>query len=239
MKVEQIKREFSEYQQKKSFTATDEQKEKILALAKDLPHLWVSPATKDKDRKRILRLLIKDITVEKLSELGQVILHVRWQGGACEDIKLDLPQKIYDKWRYPERIVETVRKFAATLTDAQIAERLNKEGLLSAKGKSFTKSMVNWIRYKHAIPSLQSNGRRPEEFTVKQISEKLEISQHVIYYWISQGLLNVRKIRNGAPYWIALDSKKEKELRQKIMQSTKIQNIKKHNDLTRNEPGGI
>jgi len=226
IKIEEIKNEFLEYQQKKAFTATGEQKKRILALAKDLPHLWNLPTTKEKDRKRILRLLIKDITVEKLSELRQAILHVRWQGGACEDIRVELPKKIYDKWRYPNHIIEKVRTLALTLTDIQIAERLNKDGLLSAKGKSFTKSMVNWIRYKYSIPSLQTNGKRSEAFTVKEISERFGISKGVVYYWISKGLLNAHKIGNSVPYWIMLDSKKEEELHQKILQSTKIQKIK-------------
>jgi DNA invertase Pin-like site-specific DNA recombinase len=236
MKVEQIKSEFSEYQQKKAFTANNAQKEKILSLAKDLPHLWNLPTTKDKDRKRILRLLIKDITVEKLSELRQVILHVRWQGGACEDIKLDLPQKVFDKWRYPKEIIERVKNFAHTLTDNQIAEKLNKDGLVSAKGSPFTKSIVSWIRYKYSVPSAEL--KRPEELTVKQFSEKFGISLHVVYYWIAQGLLNVRRINSRAPYWIMLDSEKEKELRQKVFQSTKIQKLKgilKNSEITLQE----
>jgi DNA invertase Pin-like site-specific DNA recombinase len=234
-KVEQIKNEFSHYQQKKAYTATDEQKERILALAQDLPYLWNLPTTKEKDRKRILRLLIKDITVEKLTEVGQVILHVRWQGGASEDIRVELPQKIYDKWRYPPHIVEKIQTLAETLTDHEIAERLNKEGLLSAKGKAFTKSVVNWIRYKNSILSLQSREKRSEELTVKQVSEKLEISHYVIYNWIGQGFLNARRIRKGFPYLITLDSKKEEELRQKILHSKKIQKIKKGNERAKNK----
>ena len=231
VKVEEIKKEFSEYQQKKAFIATDEQKERILALAKDLPHLWNLPTTKEKDRKRILRLLIKDITVEKLSELRQVILHVRWQGGAHVDIRVELPQRIYDKWRYPKHIIEKVRTLAVTLTDAKIAEKFNNDGLLSAKGKSFNKFMVNQIRNKYSIPSRKTNGKRPEELTVKEICERFEISKDVVYYWINRGILNARRIDNGAPYWIALDSEKEEELRQKIVQSIKIQKIKNNNKI--------
>ena len=60
-------------------SVTGEQKNALLSLAKDLPSLWGSPTTQDKDRKRILRLLVKDITVEKL-EVKKFVLHLRWQG---------------------------------------------------------------------------------------------------------------------------------------------------------------
>ena len=44
---------------------TAEQKAEVMALARELPRLWNAPTTAAKDRKRMLRLLIKDVTVEK------------------------------------------------------------------------------------------------------------------------------------------------------------------------------
>ena len=79
-RLEQIKAEATQFQSQKALVATPEQKAKVLALAQDLPRLWRATTTQAKDRKRILRLLIRDITVEKLSAQRQVILHIRWQG---------------------------------------------------------------------------------------------------------------------------------------------------------------
>jgi hypothetical protein len=39
----------------------------------------------------MLRLLIKDITVEKQHGARHALLHIRWQGGACGDVRVDLP----------------------------------------------------------------------------------------------------------------------------------------------------
>ena len=152
-----------------------------------------------------------------------VILHVYWQGGACEDIKVNLPPKPTN-CRYPEQIVETIKSLVGTLTDTQIAEMLNEAGFLTVKGKAFTQSRINWIRYKYSIPSGKLN--YPDELTVKQVAEKFGVSQHVVYYWIQQELLEVRRTTSGAPYWIRLDLEKEKELSQKVIQSTKIQKVK-------------
>jgi hypothetical protein len=62
---EEVKKEAAEFQRQEAHVATPEQKAQVLALARDLPRLWHAPATQSKDRKRMLRLLIKDITVEK------------------------------------------------------------------------------------------------------------------------------------------------------------------------------
>jgi DNA invertase Pin-like site-specific DNA recombinase len=111
-KLEEIKEAFSKHQSQKGIPVTEEQKAELRALARDLPRLWKAPTTKAKDRKRILRLLIKDITVEKLPTPKQVILHVRWQGGALEDIPVIVPPNRADQIRYPEEIVERVSAMA-------------------------------------------------------------------------------------------------------------------------------
>jgi hypothetical protein len=65
LKVEEFKKQYPELERKKARVATPEQKAKVMTLVADLPRLWNAPTTEARDRKRMLRLLIKDITVEK------------------------------------------------------------------------------------------------------------------------------------------------------------------------------
>src|SRR3984893_17399007 len=65
LRLEDLKKQAAEFQRQQARVTTDEQRAKVLALATDLPRLWHAPTTQPKDRKRMLRLLIKDITVEK------------------------------------------------------------------------------------------------------------------------------------------------------------------------------
>ena len=67
LQFEDLKKQAAEFQRQEARVATPEQKAKVLALAKDLPRVWHAPTTQAKDRKRMLRLLLKDITVEKPS----------------------------------------------------------------------------------------------------------------------------------------------------------------------------
>jgi hypothetical protein len=115
-----------------------------------------------------LRLLLKDITLEKRPATHQAILHLRWEGGVTEDLVVELPLKAADRWRYPEALVSKVRQLAQRQTDSQIALVLNQEGLRSAKGRAFTASMVAWIRGKHRIPAPAL--QHPGELTVRQLS---------------------------------------------------------------------
>jgi len=189
-------------------------------LAQDLPKLWKSPNASSQDRKRILRLLIKDITVEKRPLDHKAVLHLRWQGGAVEDLPLELPKSAPDKTRYPANIVDRVRSLAVSMTDQQIASALNQEGLLSAKGKPFTPSMITWIRYRHVIapPSL----KRTDEITVAEVVERMGVSLWVVYYWIKRGYLPARQIGEGYPYWISMTPEKENDLRCWVAGSKRI-----------------
>src|SRR5216684_1881967 len=66
LQLDAVKTEAATFQSQKARVVTPEQKAKVLALARDLPRVWRATTTQPKDRKRMLRLLIRDITVEKL-----------------------------------------------------------------------------------------------------------------------------------------------------------------------------
>ena len=60
--------------------AMDEtQLERIAALATRFPRVWQNPETSDRDKKRMVRLLLEDVTLVKRDQLA---VHVRFKGGA-------------------------------------------------------------------------------------------------------------------------------------------------------------
>jgi hypothetical protein len=220
--LQDLIRQAGDFQRQQARVTTDEQRVKVLALATDLPRLWHAPTTQPKDRKRMLRLLIKDITVEKGSDTKQLLAHIRWQGGACSDVCVQLPPNVADRVRYPAAVVDYVRHLAQNSTDRQIADRLNEEGHVSALGKPFTASMIEWIRYRYQIPkpTLMS----PAELTVQQVAEQFKVSPNVVYYWIDRRVIQARRLNAGSPYWITLDEADERKLRQWVQNSCRIQN---------------
>jgi DNA invertase Pin-like site-specific DNA recombinase len=216
----QVRQEHGEYRQKQTPPLTADQQRQVRQLAEDLPRLWRAPTTTAKEHKRVLRLLIKDITLEKRAATHQAILHLRWQGGATEDLTVALPLKAAERWRYPETIVNKVRARAHDQTDEQIAEAFRKEGRKSAKGRPFTAAMISWIRYKHRI--VAPLGKRPEELTVRQLSEKFGVSRHVAYYWLDRGVVNGRRQRPGGCIWITLSEENERGLTAWVANSNRI-----------------
>jgi DNA invertase Pin-like site-specific DNA recombinase len=215
--LQEIRSQYSDYQKKNMVIVTREQKENLLSLAKDFANLWNAPSTCAKDRKRILRLLIKDIMVEKFKAERKVILHIRWQGGALEDLEIPIPPPAYAVWRHSDEIINRVRNLALTLTDRQIVEKLNSEGIKTNKGNAFTLNSIDWIRFKHKIPPCPP---KQGEFSIQQVAEKFNVSHYVVRYWIEQNMISARRMRQKL--WISLDSEKEAELKGMVENSAKI-----------------
>jgi len=221
LQVEELKKQAAECQHQQARVATPEQKEKVLALARDLPRLWHAPTTPAKDRKRMLRLLIKDITVEKSAEPKQLLVHIRWQGGACTDRSVQLRPNIADRVRYPAAVIARVRELAQGLLDAQIAAELNREGHSSAKGKPYTAKIIQWIRWRYQIPPAML--KKPQELTVQQVAQQFGVGDGVVYYWIEHGIIMARRLNEGMPYWITLHPRDEQKLRDWVRNSSRIQ----------------
>jgi hypothetical protein len=217
---EELQKQAAQFQQRQARVATPEQKAKVLALAKDLPRIWHAPTTQAKDRKQMLRLLIKDITVEKTSVPKQLLAHIRWQGNTCTDLTIQLPPSMADRMRYPAQIVDRVRELAHHLPDADIAERFRQEGYRSAMGKPYSTTIIRWIRFRYQIPPPAL--RKPEELTVAKVAKYFDVSPGVVYYWIERGHLQARRANAGSPYWIELNEADKQKLQAWVEDSNRI-----------------
>jgi hypothetical protein len=214
-----LETEFANFERRTLRTITAGQKQQILELAGNFPQLWTAPTTTARDRKRMLRLLIKDITVAPGLEPKQLRLQIRWQGGATETVELRLAPNRADALRYPEAFVARVRELAIRYDDGEIAAKFNGDGLTSSTGKLFTASMISWIRFKHRIPgpSLPAG-----TLNVRQVQQKYGVSMWVVYDWIENGLITAHKRKSGLPYAITISDEMDGKLRERIANSTRI-----------------
>lgn len=227
--VEEIHRDYQEYKKKNVSIDTQKNREQIISLAQDLPRIWNAPSTNPKDRKRILRLLIKDITVDKIKRDSKAILHIRWQGGALEDIEVLLSRRSSEYWKHSEDIIQRVKELSHTLTCEEIAKVFNQEGLKSNKGNQFTQKSIHWIRVRYCKDikfnsksySFINQLKKENELTIQEVMKKFNVSYHVVCYWIQHKMVEARKL--GAKMWVVkIDKQKEETLKQKIEDSTKI-----------------
>ena len=78
-------------------------------LAADLPGLWHAPATSSKDRKRLLRTLIADVTLLPEPDQAKVRIGIRWHTGATDELTVARAAHPGTAKRSPPPAVEMVR----------------------------------------------------------------------------------------------------------------------------------
>jgi DNA invertase Pin-like site-specific DNA recombinase len=76
--LSQAEEEYSRMSKSQPSALTDEDRDRVHALASDLPRVWNDPRTPARDRKRMLRLLIEDVTLVKNQKIH---IHIRWKAG--------------------------------------------------------------------------------------------------------------------------------------------------------------
>jgi DNA invertase Pin-like site-specific DNA recombinase len=209
-RLHDLEAELADFERQTRRAVTAEQKQQIRQLAENFPRLWAASTTAPRDRKRILRLLVRDVTVAKGPEPKIIRLHIRWQGGATETLEVPQRPNRADVVRYPNPFVTRVRELAATLHDDEIVQNLNAEGCLSSTGKRFTQSMIKYLRYKYQIPAPP-----PPDGTlsVRQVCDRYGVSHWVVYYWIEISLVTAKRRKPTTPYAITITDKTDKRLR--------------------------
>lgn len=167
--------------------ALDEKaKAQVLALAQDFPRLWRDPNTSDRDRKRMIRLLIEDVTLIR----GQrITAHVRFKGGSTRTLELPLPLSGWQLRLTPSEVVQQVDCLLGQHTDAGIAAELNRLGLRSGLSRSFTPLMVMRIREGYGLENRYNRLREAGMLTLEEMACELGVCTQTVKRWRAAALL--------------------------------------------------
>jgi DNA invertase Pin-like site-specific DNA recombinase/DNA-binding transcriptional regulator YiaG/UPF0716 family protein affecting phage T7 exclusion len=193
-----------DYQKATAAAATaldDEHKTRIRALASDFPSLWADPATPARERKRMIRLLIDDVT---LTKTDRIHAHVRFRGGQTTSLTLPIPGKAWQLRETHPDTLALLNKLLDEHTDAEAAAALNNAGHRSGEGKPFTGRIVLDLRRAHHMPSHLERLRGQGLLSIDELAARLGVHKTTIKNWHHAGLLiahkaNDKNIRLFAP----------------------------------------
>jgi excisionase family DNA binding protein len=160
-------------------------------LAADLPGLWHAPATGNKDRKRLLRTLIADVTLLPEPDQAKVRIGIRWHTGATDELRVSRAVHPGTARRSPSPAVEMVRRLGPVTPTAELAEQMNAAGMVTGNGRPFDAKAVQWIRHAYNIPAPAPH--HDGEISVDEAAGRLGCSAGVVYYWIKAGQLDARR----------------------------------------------
>ena len=182
----QAQERYEQHRQADRTGLDDQQRARILALAEDFPRLWNDPHTPDRERKRMARLLIADVTLLKGTDLTA---QVRFTAGATHTLHIPLPKPAWLLRQTPPAVVTAINALLDEHTDGETAERLNRQGLTSGGGQRFHGTMVARLRTAYALPSRYQRLRGRGLLTLGEMAKCLEVAPDTVKIWRRAGLL--------------------------------------------------
>ena len=178
--------------------------------------LWHDPATGNKDRKRLLRTLIADVTLLPEPDKAKARIGIRWHTGATDELRVSRAAHPGTARRSPSPAVDMVRRLGPSTPTAELAAELNAAGMVTGNGRPFDVKAVQWIRHAYGIPAPAPYAGG--EVSVAEAAGRLGCSTGVIYYWIKNGQLTTRH-GPGNRLCIAWDTATEAACRDRIAAS--------------------
>jgi DNA invertase Pin-like site-specific DNA recombinase len=178
--------EYERQRQAEDLLLNQEKRAQILALATDFPRLWQDPATPQRERKRMVRLLIEDVTLLRGEGL---MAHVRFTGGATRTITLPLPLPAWELRRTQAEVVEEIDRLLEEHTDGEVAKILNANGLRPGVAGRFTRLIIRHIRSCYGLEDHATRLRRRGLLTLREMAAQLSVCTATVKDWRRAGLL--------------------------------------------------
>jgi len=176
----------------------DDQREKLFAVGEDFSEVWHHPNTAQRDRKRILGLIIEDVTLIKDK---QITAAVRFRGGATTTLTLPRPLTAQQQRATDPLVRKEIDELFDEFTHAQIVHILNERGLRTGAGGPFDRAAIKWVQHVAKIKSLKQRLLEDGWVTGKDLRAQLGVGRTTLARWRATGRLEAR-ICNDLGEWI-------------------------------------
>jgi DNA invertase Pin-like site-specific DNA recombinase len=166
--------------------------DQLAATVADLPALWPDPATSDRDRKRLLRALLADVTITPdAGDPSQILVGLRWKSGASQQVPATRRKNAIQLRSTDPAAVELASRIGPGLDNSALAAALNDAGHRTGTGQPFDATAAGNLRHYHRIPypGLLDDG----ELTPRQVAQLTGVSVGTVHYWINSGYLTARR----------------------------------------------
>jgi len=181
----------------------DEMKLSLTQLISDFPKIWNDPRTPNREKKRIARHVLEDVTIT--SDKEKILLGVRFKSGSTKIIEIPRTNRSLKIVNMENEAASKIKELLHLgLTNIEIAQILNEKGLRQGiHSKPFdTYTIYSFIR-RYGLPTRTEIAMsNPERWlTANEKMEELGINKSKLYRMRRSGELIYKKcIFRGASY---------------------------------------
>ncbi len=175
--LRQAQDEYERQRQADRGVITDEQRAHIMALATDFPRLWKDPNTPHRERKRMVRLIIEDVT---LIRAEQITIQLRFKGGATSSLTLPRPKPAWELRMTSPKVVAEIDHLLDSHIDSEIAAILNEKELRTGTGKLFDRLAVRYVRRHYGLKNRYDRLRETGMLTLDEAASRLGVCKETV-----------------------------------------------------------
>lgn len=177
----------------------DSDKARIAALVSDFPALWSDPRTPQRERKRMVRLLIADVTLRREDKL--ITAQVRFKTGSTAAFEVAVGLPAYDIRRTPAEVVAIVDALLDDHTEAGVAGELNRRGLISGTDQAFNPGMVSHIRRDYGLATRHDRLRARGLVSLQEVAAHMGVHPSTVKAWRRQGRLVAEQVNDKGEHY--------------------------------------
>jgi len=181
-------------------------------LAGDLETAWSAPGVTMRTRQQLLRVLVTDIIADVDDTTREVVLTIHWRGGQHSQLRVRKPKSGEHGCRTPEEALAVMRTMATRWSDEDIAASLNRMGMPTGQGKTWTAHRVSSVRRVNGIHAYRSAEKNGEWLTMSEAATTIGVTHHRIRKLIQAGILPAEQVVPGAPYQIRADDLQQEQV---------------------------
>ena len=176
---------------------SEEQRAGIVALATDFPRLWRDPATSTREKKRMMRLLVADVTLRKGNTLHA---DIRFTGGATHSLEIPLPKSCVELRTTDAAVVREIDQLLDTYTDTEVADVLNERGVRTVTMRAFTRASVIHLRVRYRLKHRRTRLLEAGLLTASALAARYGVRLSTIHLWRRRGLLHAHAATHKGEY---------------------------------------
>lgn len=165
---------------------SDEARTRILALSSDFPRVWNDPRTAPLERKRMVALLIEDVTLIKAEKIA---IHVRFRGGRTTSLSVTRPKPMALVRKTLPEVIQKLDQLLDTCSDREASVQLNALGYRNWKGELFTTKRTRYVRLIYGLASRFDRLRARGFLTGEELARQLGVCESQIHRLGREGIL--------------------------------------------------
>ena len=192
-----------------------EERQRLLQMGADLEAAWHHPAANAVTRKRIVRVVLREVVARVEDDQIQLLLH--WQGGDHTRLTVRKNRRGQTRWSVEPETMELIRACARLMPDKAIAGLLNRTGKRTGRLNGWTQSRVRSFRNTHGI-AVYADGEWAErgEVTLTEAARMLNLNPLTVLRQIHAGIIPAEQYCKGAPWVIKRRSIEDPDLVERV-----------------------